>query len=129
MLTIRRLHISAAAAALALSTLAQAADPPTTSSTSEMQAPQSTSMAMHHDMMSGMKEMHGMKPTGDADKDFAHMMEHHHAQAVKMTQTYLKGAKNPQLKAWAEKSLKSQQQELDELKKIQGSTVPAKSGT
>ena len=66
-------------------------------------------MSMHQEMMSGMQEMRGMEPTGDADKDFAHMMEHHHAQAVKMTQTYLKGAKNAQLKAWAEKSLQSQQ--------------------
>ena len=30
----------------------------------------------------------------------------------------LKGAKDPQLRAWAQKSLQSQQKELEELKKI-----------
>jgi uncharacterized protein (DUF305 family) len=110
-----RFSLLAATAFLALAVPAQAADPSTQSTG---QGSQDTSTAMHHDMMSGMKEMHGMKPTGDADADFAHMMEHHHAQAVKMTQTYLRGAKDPALKAWAQKSLKSQQQELDELKKI-----------
>jgi hypothetical protein len=76
------------------------------------------SMQMHKAMMDGMTEMHGMKPTGNPDKDFAHMMEHHHAQAVKMTESYLKGAKDPQLKAWAEKTLRSQQQELEDLRKL-----------
>jgi uncharacterized protein (DUF305 family) len=39
----------------------------------------SASMQMHAAMMDGMKEMHSMQPSGDADKDFAAMMEHHHA--------------------------------------------------
>jgi uncharacterized protein (DUF305 family) len=110
-----RFPVLAATAFLALAGPAQAADPSTQSAA---QGSQDTSTSLHHDMMSGMKDMHAMKPTGDADADFAHMMEHHHAQAVKMTQTYLRGAKDPALKAWAQKSLKSQQQELDELRKI-----------
>jgi uncharacterized protein (DUF305 family) len=110
-----RLSLFAATEYLVLAVPAQAADPSTQST---QQGSQDTSTAMHHDMMSGMKDMHAMKPTGDADADFAHMMEHHHAQAVKMTQTYLRGAKDPALKAWAQESLKSQQQELDELRKI-----------
>ena len=110
-----RLSLFAATAFLVLAVPAQAADPSTQST---QQGSQDTSTAMHHDMMSGMKDMHAMKPTGDADADFAHMMEHHHAQAVKTTQTYLRGAKDPALKAWAQKTLKSQQQELDELRKI-----------
>lgn len=110
-----RFTLIATAALLALTGPAQAADPATPSTE---QGSKNTSTAMHHEMMSGMKEMHAMKPTGDADADFAHMMDHHHAQAVKMTQTYLRGAKDPELKAWAEKTLKSQQQELDELRKI-----------
>jgi uncharacterized protein (DUF305 family) len=122
-----RLPAITAAAALVLACSAQAADPSSSPSTTSAQDSQSTSMAMHHDMMSGMKEMHGMKPTGDADKDFAHMMEHHHAQAVKMTETYLKGAKNAQLKAWAEKSVKNQQKEIDELKNIQKTMGPSAS--
>ena len=105
----------AAMAILAFAGPTLAADPSTQSTA---QGSHDTSTAMHHEMMSGMKDMHGMKPTGDADAYFAHMMEHHHAQAVKMTQTYLRGAKDPALKAWAQKSLKSQQQELDELRKI-----------
>jgi uncharacterized protein (DUF305 family) len=76
------------------------------------------SMKMHQVMMDGMKDMHSMKPTGDADKDFATMMEHHHAQAVKMTQAYLQGAKDPKLKAWAQKTLDSQRKELKELRAL-----------
>ena len=91
--------------------------PPDTSMGSQSST-NATSKQLRDDMMSGMMKMHEMKPTGDADKDFAHMMEHHHEQAVKMTQTYLKGAKDPQLKAWAEKSLQNQQKELAELQKI-----------
>lgn len=80
----------------------------------------STSMRMHETMMDGMKEMHSMQPTGDADQDFARMMEHHHAQAVKMTQAYLKGARDPKLKSWAQRSLDSQQKELKELRGLRG---------
>jgi uncharacterized protein (DUF305 family) len=78
----------------------------------------SASTQMHAAMMDGMKEMHSMQPSGDADKDFAAMMEHHHAQAVKMTQAYLKGAKDQRLKAWAQKTLDSQQKELKELRAL-----------
>ena len=91
----------------------------------------STSMRMHEAMMDGMKEMHSMRPTGDADKDFARMMEHHHAQAVKMTEAYLKGAKDPKLMSWARKSLDSQQKELKELRALDvagGSSRPATVG-
>ena len=78
----------------------------------------SASKQMHHTMMQGMEKMQSMQPSGDPDKDFATMMEHHHTQAVKMTQAYLTDAKNPQLKAWAQKSLKSQKKELQELQSL-----------
>ncbi len=124
-----RISLGVLLSALAFASVA-IADPANTSSTTATQDSKATSTAMHHDMMTGMQEMHGMKPTGDADRDFAHMMEHHHAPAVQMTQTYLKGAKNAQLRTWADKSLKNQQKELDELKKIQASMgSAASSGT
>jgi uncharacterized protein (DUF305 family) len=78
----------------------------------------SASTQMHQTMMDGMKAMHSMQPTGDADKDFAMMMEHHHAQAVKMTQAYLKAAKDQRLKTWAQKTLDGQQKELKELRAL-----------
>ena len=104
---------------------AAAADPPAKdphaghSMSADSSGRDSTSMRMHEVMMDGMKEMHSMRPTGDADRDFARMMEHHHAQAVKMTQAYLKGAKDPELKSWAQKSLDSQQKELKELRALE----------
>lgn len=79
---------------------------------------ESVSMQMHQVMMEGMKDMRSMQQTGDADRDFATMMKHHHAQAVKMTQAYLKGARDPKLKAWAQKSLNSQRRELQELQSL-----------
>jgi uncharacterized protein (DUF305 family) len=75
-------------------------------------------MQMHQAMQDSMKEMHALQPTGDPDRDFAAMMEHHHKQAVKMTQAYLKGAKDPKLTSWAQKSLQSQQKELEELRAL-----------
>lgn len=117
------------AALLCTATAALAADPPaqdphaghaTSSGSSAATSVNgaSASKQMHHTMMQGMKEMQSMPPSGDPDQDFATMMEHHHAQAVKMTQAYLKDAKDPQLKAWAQKSLNSQKQELQELQSL-----------
>lgn len=75
-------------------------------------------MQMHRAMMDGMEEMRSIRTTGDADQDFATMMEHHHAQAVKLTQVYLKGGRDPKLRSWAQKSLDSQQKELSELRAL-----------
>lgn len=114
-----RRHLAFAAivaGALTVATAGLAQTQPSTGSAS--QSTSTASHQMHQDMMSGMSKMHEMKPSGDADKDYAHMMQHHHEQAVKMTQSYLRGAKDPQLKAWAQKTLQSQQKELAELKKV-----------
>ena len=67
----------------------------------------SASKQLQQAMAQGMDEMNAMRLTGDADRDFAMMMAHHHAQAVKMAQAYLAGAKDARLRAWAQKSLGS----------------------
>ena len=114
-----RMLLLVAAIALGVSGAATAQNAPAARE-APMAAQSSTaaSKALHAEMMSGMGAMHQMKPSGDVDKDFAHMMQHHHQQAVRMTQAYLKGAQYPRLKAWAQKSMEGQQHELEELKRI-----------
>jgi uncharacterized protein (DUF305 family) len=121
------LRLSVAALVLGAASVAVAADPAMKDShaghsmsgsnaeTSASAGGTSASMQMHQVMMDGMKQMQSMQPSGDVDQDYAKMIEKHHAQAVRMTQAYLKGAKDPKLKAWAQKSLESQQQELEQL--------------
>lgn len=77
----------------------------------------SASMDMHAGMMRGMDAMQQMKPTGDADRDFATMMKMHHQQAVEMSQTYLKQAKSPELKKMAQKIVRDQQKEIGQFDK------------
>jgi uncharacterized protein (DUF305 family) len=78
-------------------------------------APQgSPSDQMHHIMMAPMKNM---KMTGDADRDFASMMIHHHEQAVKMSQIEVKHGKSVELKALAKKMIVAQTKEIAVLKK------------
>jgi uncharacterized protein (DUF305 family) len=107
-----------AAALVCATSVAGAADSASSRSQTgqQMSGADSASVQMHHQMMDGMKQMQSMQPSGDIDRDYAKMIEQHHAQAVKMTQAYLKGAKDPQLKSWAQKSLDSQQKELKELR-------------
>ena len=72
---------------------------------------------MHESMMAGMQKMQGMRPTGDTDKDFAMMMRMHHQQAVEMAQAEVQHGKSPELKAMAQKMMKDQQKEIDQLEK------------
>ncbi|MDX2001834.1 MAG: DUF305 domain-containing protein [Chitinophagales bacterium] len=53
----------------------------------------------------------------DADKAFAAMMAPHHESAVHISQMYLNHGKDQKLKAMANKIVKEQQRETDELKK------------
>lgn len=69
---------------------------------------------MHDVMMKGMADMKGMKMTGDADHDFATMMRHHHVDGVAMAEAYLKGAKDPEMRAKAEKIIAEQKQDIAE---------------
>lgn len=73
-------------------------------------------MAAHEKMMADMK---GMKPTGDADKDFVMMMIPHHQGAIDMAEVELKYGKDPELKAMAEKIIADQKKEIAEMEKWQ----------
>ncbi len=75
------------------------------------------SQQMHESMMAGMQKMQGMQPTGDTDKDFAMMMRMHHQQAVDMAKVEVQHGKSPELKAMAQKMMKDQQKEIDQLDK------------
>ena len=72
------------------------------------------SMEMHKSMMKGMKEMQGMKPSGNMDHDFAMMMRHHHAQALEMAQHELKHGKDQKMRDMAQKIMDSQKKEIAE---------------
>ena len=72
------------------------------------------SMEMHHSMMKGMKEMEGMKPSGNMDRDFAMMMRHHHMKGIEMAQHELKHGKDPKMREMAQKIVDSQKKEIAE---------------
>ena len=72
------------------------------------------SMEMHKNMMKGMKEMQGMKPSGNVDHDFAMMMRHHHQQGVEMAQHQLKHGKDAKLRVMAQKITDNQKKEIAE---------------
>lgn len=84
---------------------------------SSMHSGSSGPMDMHGTMMRGMEQMQQMKPTGDADRDFATMMRMHHQQAVEMSQAYLKQAKSPELKKMAQKIVQDQKREIAQFDK------------
>lgn len=73
-------------------------------------------MEAHQKMMDAMN---GMKPTGDADKDFVMMMIPHHQGAIDMAEVELKYGKDPELKKMAEKIIADQKKEIGEMKKWQ----------
>lgn len=72
------------------------------------------SKEMHEMMMSGMKEMQSMKPTGNVDQDFAMMMRHHHMQGVRMAEYELKHGKDAKMREMAQKIVDSQKKEIAE---------------
>ena len=71
-------------------------------------------MAAHEKMM---KQMSGMKHTGDPDKDFAMMMIPHHQGAIDMAEIELKHGQDPELKKMAQKIIDDQQKEIADFKK------------
>ena len=77
-----------------------------------MNIPQSERQAFteaHHQMISAME---GMKPTGDADKDFVMMMIPHHQGAIEMAKIELRYGKDSTLRAMAEEVIKAQHEEI-----------------
>lgn len=68
---------------------------------------------MHTAMNSMMQQMQEVRPTGDADHDFATLMRHHHVSAVEMARAQVAGGADPALKSMAQQILNDQQQEIN----------------
>ena len=73
--------------------------------------------ALSQSMMGGMKQMQGMKPSGDTDKDFAMMMKMHHEQALGMAQVELEHGKSSEMKAMARNIIAAQKKEIAEFER------------
>lgn len=65
-----------------------------------------------------MEEMHGGKPTGNSDKDYAVMMAAHHQGAVEMSELLLAKGKDPELKKFGEHVIAAQKSEIELIDKI-----------
>jgi uncharacterized protein (DUF305 family) len=66
-----------------------------------------------------MNSMSEMKPMGKPDSDFVMMMIPHHQGAIDMAQVELKYGKDPMLRKMAQEIIRSQQAEIDKMKKWQ----------
>ena len=68
------------------------------------------------DMKPMMTDMHdkmmGMKPTGDADVDFATMMRMHHQGAITMAEAQLQNGKDAQMRTMAKNIIRDQKKEM-----------------
>jgi len=71
--------------------------------------------AMHDAMSKMMDDMKAMKPTGNADYDFAMMMKHHHQGAVEMARAELEGGQDTAMRALADRIIIAQQAEIAQL--------------
>ena len=65
-----------------------------------------------------------VRPTGDADRDFAAMMIPHHQGAIKMAVAELRYGANPQLKRIAQEIIVDQQQEITAMRLAVGDPLP-----
>lgn len=79
-----------------------------------MHASSGPSHEMHRRMMDSMKDMQGMTPSGDMDRDFATMMRRHHQSGIEMARQEIAHGKDPKMKEMARKILASQQKEARE---------------
>lgn len=61
-------------------------------------------------------EMSSMQMTGDPDVDFALMMIPHHQSAIDMAEALLQHGDDPQMKDLAEKIIRDQQAEIEQLR-------------
>jgi uncharacterized protein (DUF305 family) len=71
-------------------------------------------------MMAGM----AVKPTGDADSDFAAMMIPHHQGAIDMAVAELRYGRNEQLRRIAQEIIVDQQQEIAAMRLALGQPLP-----
>lgn len=78
------------------------------------------SKELHMSMMKGMKEMQGMKMSGDTDHDFASMMIKHHEQAIEMAQTELDRGKSTEVQKTAREIISASKKDIEALKKFIG---------
>ena len=74
----------------------------------------SMDMPMHKSMMKGMKDMEGMKSSGNVDHDFAMMMKKHHESALDMAQVELQHGKDAKMRSMAKNIIASQKKEIKE---------------
>lgn len=81
----------------------------------EVTAPKNEMVALMDKMM---QEMHRVETTGNIDKDYAQMMAAHHEGAVDMSDLLLKKGKDPELKAFAEKVITAQKEEIALMQKV-----------
>ena len=110
-------HVVAAlvVASLPLSAAVYAADKATGSADHGHKASESKtgmsgpSMEMHSSMMKGMKEMQGMRPSGNMDRDFEMMMRHHHTMGIKMAQHELQYGKDERMREMLDRRSRSKQ--------------------
>lgn len=72
----------------------------------------SGSSAGYMDAMHGMNEGMAIKPTGDADRDFAAMMLAHHQGAVAMAKVELRYGKDAKLRRMARTIIAAQEREI-----------------
>ena len=72
-------------------------------------------------MATMMDQMKSMEMTGDADKDFAMMMIHHHEHGIEMAKKEVANGMNADLKKIAQKSIPDQQKDISEMKSMSSS--------
>ncbi len=71
-------------------------------------------------MMRGM----AIKPSGDVDRDFVHMMAPHHQGAIDMAIAVLRYGHNPQIRRLAQEIIVDQQQEIAAMRMAVGEPLP-----
>lgn len=81
--------------------------------------------AMMKAMQANMSQMMAMKPTGDADHDFAMMLKTHHQGAVDMVKAYTPHAQSAEMKKLAGRIEAMNKKEIGELTAFLGEHKPA----
>ncbi|MBI0535206.1 DUF305 domain-containing protein [Roseomonas sp. KE2513] len=73
--------------------------------------------AGYHTAMEKMnRDMAAEPTTGNADHDFASMMEKHHQAAIDMARVELEHGRDPEMRRMAQEVIQKQQQEITELR-------------
>ena len=81
-------------------------------------------MSSMPEMKKGQQDLERLKKASGAEVDrlFLAWMQVHHQTAIKMSQQAKPSLKRDEVKAFADKTIANQQQEITELKRLQGST-------